>query len=332
MILTYKVKHHTDLTDELRKALLIAKYAINNRDKLSTKYIAHIGLKSAIANQILRKYGRNKKIKRVSRVKLTVPSQSIEVNDSELNIVPLKLKVVLDKAFQKINQIELDEQYAYISATVKENQPIATSKHVGVDLNATGHCVVLAVKETGKVYKFGKEAYHIHEKYKCIRRLFQAKGKFYILKRIKNREFRVVKDLNHKIAKKIVDIALENQASIQLEDLKGIRQTKKKRKSFNHTLNSWSFYQMKTFIEYKAQLAGVPVNYIEPAYTSKCCSRCGQIGQRSGKNFKCPCGYVEHADVNAAFNIALVSNSIVRLQAERDVCKGNTDTPKRLCS
>jgi hypothetical protein len=41
--------------------------------------------------------------------------------------------------------------------------------------------------------------------------------------------------------------------------------------------------------------------------------------------FKCPIGHVEHADVNAAFNHASPSESIVRLLAERDVNKRNSD-------
>ena len=37
---------------------------------------------------------------------------------------------------------------------------------------------------------------------------------------------------------------------------------------------------------------------------------------------------VDRADSNAAFNIANRSEGIGRLQAERDVCKGSTDTPR----
>lgn len=48
------------------------------------------------------------------------------------------------------------------------------------------------------------------------------------------------------------------------------------------------------------------MNSIDPASKSKSCSRCELTGKRNDKLFKCPsCEYVDHADVNASYNIAL---------------------------
>ena len=82
----------------------------------------------------------------------------------------------------------------------------------------------------------------------------------------------------------------------------------------------------------KADLLGVPVVSVDPAYTSQDCSRCGTRGNRDDKVFRCPsCGHLEHADVNAAFNVAsrppLDGECVVRLHADRDACKGSIDTP-----
>ena len=118
----------------------------------------------------MRKYGKNKKCKSIQSVTLTVPGQAIKRDGAEIRIVPLDINLKLDKSFEKINQIELDAQYAYIAVTVKEKELFKPVTHIGVDLNATSHCAVVSIKETGKVYKLGKSAQHYHNKYKSIRR------------------------------------------------------------------------------------------------------------------------------------------------------------------
>jgi len=329
MILTYKVKHKQNFEKELGLARKVADFAVQNKDKLSTKYVAHLGLKSIIANQVLRKYGKNWKAKQVKSVMLTIPNQGINYANSVVKIPCLKFEMPFTKLFEKINQIELDNTYAYISVTVLEETQYTPETSIGVDLNTTGHCAVVAIKETGKVYKLGKKAEYIHKKYKHIRKSLQKKGLYKVVKKIKNREQRIVKDLNHKISRQIINLAIKEKGGIKLEDLQGIRDNKKHRKSFKYALNSWSFYQLSKFLEYKALLAGVTVSYVEPAYTSKCCSRCGQIGNRNDKLFKCPCGHVDNADVNAAFNIAFLSDSISQLQREKSSLQAESDTRQK---
>ena len=332
MILTFKIRHNRDFSEELRKARQIADFAIRNRT-LSSKDVKHIGLKSVMANQILRKYGRNKTIKRVKSIKLIIPNQGIKADKESrtINIPILKFSFgyQFPNSFDKINQIEIGSEYVYVSVSVAEKEPIKSEKYIGVDLNTTGHVAVVANPETGKILKIGKKAEHIHNKYKNLRKDLQKKGKYRKVKQIKNRESRIVRDLNHKISDKIIETAIQDNSGIKLELLEGIRNNKKHSRSFNYSLNSWSFYQLQTFIEYKAKLQGIPVVYIEPAYTSKSCSRCGHIGYRNDKYFKCPhCGHVDHADVNAAFNIALRPTGIDRFSIESDILKGNTDIPK----
>jgi putative transposase len=86
------------------------------------------------------------------------------------------------------------------------------------------------------------------------------------------------------------------------------------------------------FIEYKAEMNGIPLTYIEPKYTSQECSRCGDMGIRDSKKFVCNnCKHVDHADANASFNIAQrppIGEGIGQLNIDRDMFKGSTDTPQ----
>jgi putative transposase len=209
-----------------------------------------------------------------------------------------------------------------------------SERFVGVDRNAVGHIAVCALDS--KILKLGKRAYHVGQKYRNIRSNAQKKRKFKFLKRISNREQRIVRDINHKVSRKIVDFAKQNGASIKLENLSGIRKSKPKSKTLNRIKSNWSFYQLAMMIEYKSKLLGVDVVYVDPRNTSKTCSRCGLIGTRNRKSFSCEqCSHVDHADANAAFNIAKALGiskmpSMSRLNKDRDLFKRSTDALKEV--
>jgi putative transposase len=335
MILTYKIRHGRDLTEELHKAKQVAEYAIRTKSRSSAD-VKHIGLKSVIANQILKKYSTNKRAKKVRHVLLTIPNQAIKVNkeNKTINISCLKLELnyQFKDNFEKINQIELDREYAFVSVTIPEQELVKVTGYLGVDLNTTGHNVVVGDPVTGKVLRMGKSCEHVHTKYKNMRKDLQKKGKFGRLKKIKGRESRIIRDKNHKMSRKIVDMAKELNRGIKLEALDGIRQTAKSSRYSRYGLNSWSFYQLQQMIEYKAKLLGIPVERIDPQYTSQECSRCGLLGNRNGKIFQCPhCNHVENADVNASFNIALrppLAEGASQSTVDRDAVEGTTDSPK----
>ena len=331
MILTYKIKHNRDFSTELKKARAVANYVLEHNVK-STAEVKQFGLKSAISNQIIRKYSRIRNIKSIHNVNLIIPGLSIK-NDAEhstIYIPCLKLSLPYNfSGFSEINQIEITREYAHVSVTVPEAPEIQPNSWIGVDLNATGHCAVIGNPTTGKVVKLGKKAPHLQEKYRRVRRYLQKKRAHKAVKRIKNKAQRVIRDLNHKISRKIVDFAASTRSGIVFENLKGIRQNRKHAKTFNYSLHSWSFYQLRQFVNYKAKLLGIPVVEVAPYYTSQQCSRCGLLGNRNVKAFKCPsCGHVEHADANAAFNIALRQQGVFRSIVDRDAIEGHTGRPQ----
>jgi len=127
-----------------------------------------------------------------------------------------------------------------------------------------------------------------------------------LVKRIGSKEGRIVNQILHTIAKEVVEYAKQfPKPIIVMERLKNIRENMNGSTKLNKRLHTWSFRKLQTYIEYKANLEGIPVVYVNPKNTSKRCHRCGHIAQVNGREFRCPkCGLVYNRDLNSAINLA----------------------------
>ncbi|MBV8270529.1 MAG: transposase [Planctomycetaceae bacterium] len=127
-------------------------------------------------------------------------------------------------------------------------------------------------------------------------------------RRAARRESRFRKDRNHVISKQLVAKAKDTGRGIGLEDLKGIRDRTTVRKPQRARHSGWSFFQLRTFVEYKAKLSGVPVVLVDPRDTSRTCPECGHCegaNRKSQSEFECRvCGHRSPADLVGARNIA----------------------------
>lgn len=96
------------------------------------------------------------------------------------------------------------------------------------------------------------------------------------IRKMNDKEHRIMTDINHKISRQLVNMAIEEDVSvIKLENLTNIRQAARTSRKNEKNLHTWSFYQLSKFIEYKSKLAGISVVYVDPKYTSQLCPQCG---------------------------------------------------------
>ena len=192
----------------------------------------------------------------------------------------------------------------------KSRQRRPDIRWIGVDLNTTGHAVVAAEPVSGKVILLGKvhaEPYRQSSR-RCTK--LYHEGKLWKISRYKSRERKMFKATLMMISRQIVSFAESMCSGIKLEKLFSGRHRHPcgERYPAGFSFGNSSFHALQQMVEKQAMKQGIPVRYVDPAYTSKRCSRCGASGRRLRKRFECSCcGAVIHADVNAAFNIASTS-------------------------
>lgn len=227
-----------------------------------------------------------------------------------------------------LNKTKQGDYYINICVDLPTDPNGRTPKVIGVDLGRRD----IATTSTGKSWS-GEQIQATRDRYSKVRANVQSKrtrNSRRLLRRLSGKEHRFQKWLNHNISKQLVQEAKQLNASLAFEDLTNIRESlnqKPRSKPERRRTNNWAFYQLRLFVGYKAKIAGVPVVFVPPAYTSQSCSRCGHIhpvkgkSYRNGKLFKCGhCGFEHDADVNAAMNIAALG-----------VCVSNPESPGMSC-
>jgi putative transposase len=203
--------------------------------------------------------------------------------------------------------------FIQICVETEPSPPQRPDRVLGVDLGRTD----IAHTSEGDNWH-GQQLSQVRERYSRLRATLQRKASKGtrssrrrcrgLLQRLSGREKRfqsrqrcVAKTwVNHRISKAIVSRAKATNSAIALEDLTGIRERinqQPRSKAERRRANSWAFYQLRQFLEYKALRAGVALILVPPAYTSQTCHRCLRI----------------HPDLEQSYRVfasALRSNSV----------------------
>lgn len=175
---------------------------------------------------------------------------------------------------------------------------------MGVDLGIKCPAVSYCSDGSIKFYGNGRRNRYMRRHYAYLRRKLQASKKMKAVMRINDKEQRIMRDIDHKLSHDIIKTAIaHNVKIIKLEQLQNIRSTTRRSRKNNHSLHTWSFYRLAKFIEYKARLSGITVEYVNPAYTSQRCPVCGSIHHADDRNYTCECGFHIHRDILGAMNI-----------------------------
>jgi len=175
---------------------------------------------------------------------------------------------------------------------------------MGIDLGIKCPAVSYISDGSVKFYGNGRKNKYMRRHYKYLRRKLQKAKHPETVERINNKEQRIMKDIDHKLSHDIIVTAVAHDVkTIKIERLANIRSTTRTSRKNNHSLHTWSFYRLARYIEYKAKLAGIKVEYVNPAYTSQTCPVCGHVHHANDRNYTCKCGFHIHRDLLGAMNI-----------------------------
>jgi IS605 OrfB family transposase len=219
--------------------------------------------------------------------------------------------------FATVEMVKRDgEWYAHFILKKTVEVPDEPETVIAIDRGERNLAVAVAISKEnpskpmkGNFWK-GAEVKRTRGKYAHVRRKMQRKKLMKDVKKLKDKEKRIVEQQLHATANEIVAYARQfSNPLIVMEDLTGIRDNFDRSKKLNRRFHSLPFRKLQEIVEYKALLEGIEVKYLpkkEVRNTSRTCHRCGHVAQTGvGRIYKCPkCGMEYDRDLNACINIA----------------------------
>jgi putative transposase len=215
--------------------------------------------------------------------------------------------------------------FLYSTIETPEDVPIEVEDFVGVDLGI----VNIATTSDSETHS-GDVVEKVRRRHYRNRKRLQKRGTKGAKKRLRKlagREARFRRHENHVISKTIVATAKDTGRGIAVEDLNGIRDRTTVRAKQRARHSGWSFFQLRSFMTYKAKMAGIPVVAVDPRNTSRTCNECGYCdkgNRKSQGSFVClKCGHTANADLNAARNIRDRARGLPKRPSELAGTDGN---------
>ncbi|MGG2065522.1 RNA-guided endonuclease InsQ/TnpB family protein [Bacillus sp. S14(2024)] len=225
-----------------------------------------------------------------------IPIRALLVDKLNRNFDLLKHKLGTLRITQKSNK-----WIAQISVTIPTSEKAGT-KIMGVDLGLKVPAVAVTDDGNTRFFGNGRQNKYVSRSCKSQRKKLGKLKKLNAIRNLDDKEQRYMQD--HKVSRAIVQFAVENNISvIRLEQLTNIRQTTRTSRKNEKNLHTWSFYRLSQFIKYKANLLGIQVEYVNPAYTSQTCPSCSKKNKAQDRKYTCSCGFETHRDRVGAMNI-----------------------------
>jgi putative transposase len=115
----------------------------------------------------------------------------------------------------------------------------------------------------------------------------------------------VVKDMEHKISRAIIEVAVNHKANaIAMGDIRDIGDGVELGKRTNQKISGWNHGKVRAYVEYKAEAEGIVVKLVDEKYTSQTCPNCANRHKPRGRTYRCPsCSFQSHRDVVGQINI-----------------------------
>lgn len=239
------------------------------------------------------------------------PQFGFSLDDDSVKVAKLGvLKIELHRPIEgKLKTLTLRRHstgkwYASFSCEVESTPLPISEKAVGIDVGLTSFATLSNGEKVANPRFLRRDERDLAKAQRKLSkvdkgtpaRVFRRKAVSHIHERIANRR----KDFTHKLSRRLVN----EYGIIALEKLntKGMLHNHCLAKSIADA----AWFQLVQFVSYKAEYAGRSVVLVDPRNTSKRCSRCGSLVDKSlsDRIHSCPvCGLIIDRDLNASINI-----------------------------